>query len=161
MGTRNDEKGQRFEFLISRIDEALEKGFYVEAMAITYALFEERTYRLLDRLGVQYKSRDKLYGCLNKLENAIVDRKITVVTKRMTINGFSDMLDSTLIASNLISDIQKWREKRNNVIHDLAKTTINYNSLKSTSEKGRDLFRQYSAIIMRIKKNIDETGGLN
>ena len=157
MGTRKDEKGRRFEFLISRIDEALEKGFYVEAMAITYALFEERTYRLLDRLDVQYRPRDKLYDCLGKLEKAIHDRTITVVTKRMTIDDFRDMLDSTLIASNLIADIQDWRRKRNDVIHDLAKTTIDYNSLESTSEDARNLFIKYSAIIMKIKKNIDET----
>ena len=161
MGTRKDEKGQRFEFLISRIDEALEKGFYVEAMAITYALFEERTYRLLDRLDVQYRPRDKLYDCLDKLDKAVKDKTIIVITKRMTIDEFRDMLDSTLITSNLIADIQDWRSKRNDVIHDLAKTTIDYNSLKSTSEDGRDLFAKYSAIIMKIKKNIDETGGVN
>ena len=76
----------------------------------------------------------------------------------MGCRSFSrDLFNVTLIASNLIADIQDWRGKRNDVIHDLAKTTIDYNSLKSTSEDGRDLFGKYSAIIMKIKKNIDET----
>lgn len=47
---RVDQKGQRFEFLVGRIDEALDAKYYIEAMALTYSLFEERTYKLLDRL---------------------------------------------------------------------------------------------------------------
>ena len=161
MGTRKDEKGKRFEFLISRIDESLKAGFYVEGMAITYALFEERTYRLLDRLNVSYRNRDKLYDCLVKLEKAINDRTINVTTPRMGTDDFIDMLKNVLITSNLISDIQTWRDKRNDVIHDLAKTNIDYSSLKTTCEDGRELFGNYTAIIMKIKKNIDETGGVN
>ena len=59
------------------------------------------------------------------------------------------------------TDIQTWRDKRNDVIHDLAKTNIDYSSLKTTCEDGRELFGNYTAIIMKIKKNIDETGGGN
>ena len=49
---RLDPKGRRFEFLVKRIDEALASGFYVEAMALTYSLMEERTYKLLERLNI-------------------------------------------------------------------------------------------------------------
>lgn len=156
MGTRKDEKGKRFEFLISRIDQSLEEGFYVEGMAITYALFEERTYRLLDRLNVSYRNRDKLYDCLVKLQTAISNKTISVTTPRMRSDEFNDMLKDVLISSNLIRDIQAWRETRNDVIHDLAKTNIDYSGLKTTCENGRELFGKYTAIIMKIKKNIDE-----
>ncbi len=156
MGNRKDEKGKRFEFLISRIDESLENGYYVEAMAITYALFEERTYRVLDRLNVSYRSRDKLHACLEKLKKAIEDRTISVLTKNIDLSDFIDLLDNELLNSNLISDIQSWRNKRNNVVHDMAKMTIDYNSLRETCENGRNLFRTYSAIIMRIKKKVDD-----
>lgn len=154
MGTRHDEKGKRFEFLISRMDEALTQGYYIEAMAITYALFEERTYRVLDRLSISYGNKDKLHSCLVKYEKAIQDRTITVPVKNMTLDDFIDWLDDELIKSNLITDIQSWRDKRNQVIHDLAKMTIDYNSLKSTSEEGIKLFRKYTALIMKIKKQV-------
>lgn len=124
-------------------------------MAITYALFEEQTYRLLDRLNVSYRKRDKLYDCLVKLEKAINDRTINVITPRMSKDDFIDMLKDVLITSNLIFDIQTWRNQRNDVIHDLAKTNIDYSSLKTTCENGRELFGKYTAIIMKIKKNID------
>lgn len=156
MGTRKDEKGKRFEFLISRIDESIEKGFYVEAMAITYALFEERTYRILDRLNIAYRNRDKLHACLEKFENAINDRTISISTKNIELDGLIDLLDNELIKTNLISDIQDWRDKRNKVVHDMAKMTIDYSGLKRTCEDGRQLFGKYSAIIMRIKKKIDD-----
>ena len=157
MGTRKDEKGQRFEFLIRRIDEALDEGFYVETIAITYALFEERTYRLLDRLNVSYRKRDKLYDCLVKLENAINSGTVSVTTTKMNSDKFNDLLKDLFITSNLILDIHNWRDSRNDVMHDLAKTNMDYEGLKTTCESGRDLFRKYTAIIMKLKKNIDET----
>jgi hypothetical protein len=136
-----------FEFLISRIDESLEKGFYVEGMAITYALFEERTYRLLKRLNVDYRDRDKLHECLVKLERAINDKTIgTKTPDSMSRDDFIEILDKALISSNLVLNIQEWRKKRNDVIHDLAKTNIDYSSLKATCEDGRELFGKYTGI---------------
>ena len=155
MGNRKDEKGKRFEFLIHRIDEALDAGYYVEAMAITYALFEERTYRLLDRLGVAYRHKDKLFDCLEKLKKAINDKTVAACPDSMTKDGFIDFLDTKLISSNLVQDILDWRAARNDVIHDLAKTNIDYDSLQSTSENGRKLFATYTAIIMRLKKMLE------
>ena len=61
---RLDPKGRRFEFLVKRIDEALDSGFYVEAMALTYSLMEERTYKLLERLNIPRRNGDKLFQCL-------------------------------------------------------------------------------------------------
>ena len=104
MGTRKDEKGKRFEFLISRIDEAIEEGYYVEALSITYALFEERTYQLLDRLNIPYRNDDKLYNCLNKLENAIKNRSIMVTSQRLSADSLIDLLNEYFITSQLITD---------------------------------------------------------
>lgn len=151
---RLNEKGQRFEDLIARIDVALSEGFYVEAMAITYALLEERTYSILDKLNIQYKNKDKLFQCLTYLETHIKAKDLTCNPTSMDIGTFTAWLDAELVQSGMISHIQTWREKRNNVIHDLAKQTIAYGDLKSPATDGRDLFRKYTAIIMKIKKNI-------
>lgn len=154
MGTRRNEKGKRFEFLIRQIDKSLEEEFYVEGMAITYALFEERTYRLLDRLDVSYRRRDKLFECLRKLKTSIEQKTIDVTTKKDSLDDFIGFLEEKLIDSNLMDDIQRWREDRNKVVHDLAKTNIDYNSLEIVCESGRNLFRRYTAIIMEIKKRL-------
>lgn len=154
MGTRRNEKGRRFEFLIQQIDKSLEEKFYVEGMAITYALFEERTYRLLDRLEVNYRGRDKLYNCLNKLKTAIERKTINVTTKKDSLEDFIVFLEEKLIDSNLVDDILIWRGERNRVVHDLAKTNIDYSSLESVCENGKNLFRRYTAIIMEIKKRL-------
>ena len=81
--SRKDEKGKRFEFLVSRTDEALEEGYYIEAIALTYALMEERTYGLLNRLGIRYGSRDKIAKCISCLRDSIVQKNISVVVGKM------------------------------------------------------------------------------
>lgn len=152
--SRLSDKGKRFEELIHRIDRALTEGFYVEAMAITYALMEERTYSILDKLNISYKNKDKLYQCLTYLETHIKTSNLTCNPTSMNIGDFTTWLDAELIQSKMIFSIQEWRKRRNDVIHDLAKQTIEYEDLKSPAMDGRNLFRKYTAIIMKIKKNI-------
>ncbi len=74
-------QGKRFESLIGKIDDALKDGYYMEAISLSYALMEERTYRLLDRLGINYMvvynrrthrmDAAKLAGCLQLLRDNI------------------------------------------------------------------------------------------
>ena len=150
--SRIDEKGKRFEFLIGRVDEARDNGYFIEAMAITYALMEERTYALLDRLGIQYRNRDKLFQCLEYLRNSIIGKTITIIPIEKSTDDLIDWLKIELLNSGLIDNIQIWRDKRNDVIHDLAKTTINYSDLEETCNNGSSYFRKYTAFIMKLKK---------
>lgn len=152
---RNNEKGKRFDFLVGRVDESLKAGYYIEAMAITYALLEERSYTLLDRLNIPYDSeKDKLYKCINMIKKAITSRNLSVTPKKGTVDDLLDYLSSKMITSELLKNIQVWRKDRNDVIHDLAKQTIDYSSLKQTAENGREYFALYSAAIMSIKKKL-------
>lgn len=152
--TRQDEKGKRFEFLTTRIDEAIDAGYFVEALSISYSLIEERTYQLLDSLGLSYGSDDKLFDCLKNLKGKIESRNITVTSSRLSQPTFIELLNETFIKSDLIDDMQIWRKKRNDVIHDLAKMDIDYLALEPIAIEGKRLFREYSAAIMRIKKQI-------
>lgn len=149
---RVDEKGKRFEFLVGRIDEAIVAGYYVEAMALTYTLMEERTYSLLDKLNINYKNKDKLYQCLCYLEKHINERTIMVNTARMNSGGLIDWLKEELIDSKLIENINLWRIKRNDITHDLAKQAIDYCSIEKYAIQGNTYFRQYTSIIMKLKK---------
>ncbi|WP_139197284.1 hypothetical protein [[Clostridium] fimetarium] len=149
-----DEKGKRFEFLVSRLDESKNNGYYIEAMAITYALMEERTYSLLDKLGISYRNKDKLYQCLEYFKKNIIDRQLTLTPTKMSIDELTDWLKVEFIDSGLVDNIQLWREKRNGVIHDLAKTTIEYSDLEETCNSGSEYFRKYTAYIMKLKKVI-------
>ena len=151
---RHDPKGLRFEFLIERIDDALNAGFYVEAMALTYSLFEERTYKLLERLDIHRNNGDKLYQCLVYFKNNILNGAITVMPSTCSQAELNNWLKVEFLDTNLIDDIQNWRDERNTVTHDLAKQDIDYAALKMVAQKGRDYFRRYTALIMRLKKMI-------
>jgi len=149
---RLDEKGKRFEFLVARIDEAIIAGYYVEAMAITYSLMEERTYSLLNKLQINYKNRDKLHQCLVYLEQHIVNRTVTVAPSMISQDDLIDWLKAEIIDSKLVEDIQIWRGNRNDITHDLAKQTIDYSSIESYANQGSVYFRKYTSIIMKLKK---------
>ena len=150
--SRKDKKGKRFEFLVSRTDEALEEGYYMEAIALTYALMEERTYRLLNRLGIRYGSRDKIAQCISYLRDSIVQKNISVVVGKMGTDALCDWLNQEFLSSGLLDDIDAWRKRRNDAIHDLAKGSIQYADMETIAEDGRKYFREYTAVIMRLKK---------
>ena len=153
--SRIDQKGKRYEFLVERIDVALQAGFYAEAMSLTYALFEDRTYRLLDHLGIPYKSGDKLFNCLKYLEKHVVDNQAVPATPSgCTSAELIAWLQAEFFSSNLVSNIDIWRKKRNDVIHDLAKRDIDYSALLSVAQDGRNYFRKYTALIMQLKKKM-------
>lgn len=149
---RLDEKGKRFEFLIKRIDEAITAGFYVEALSLTYSLIEERTYSLLDKLQIEYKSRDKLHQCLVYLESEILNRTIMLTPCTINLDELIDWLNVELIDSSLVTNMQAWRIKRNDITHDLAKLNIDYASIVDYAKDGNTYLRKYTAIIMRLKK---------
>ena len=152
---RINEKGKRYEFLVERIDVALHAGFYAEAMSLTYALFEDRTYRLLDHLGIPYKNSDKLFNCLTYLKKHVVDNHTVPATPSgCTSAELVAWLQAEFFSSNLVSNIDIWRKERNDVIHDLAKRDIDYAALSSVAQEGRDYFRRYTALIMQLKKKM-------
>lgn len=150
--SRHDEKGKRFEFLVKQIDNALDNGYYVEAMSLVYALMEERTYSLMDKLNIHYNRGDKLYQCLTYLKDHLTNHDLTIVPLKKTLPEVYTCLENELINSQLVDNIQVWRDQRNKVIHDLAKQDIEYSSIQAIAQNGRDYFRQYTAIIMRLKK---------
>ena len=151
---RLDPKGRRFEFLVKRIDEALDSGFYVEAMALTYSLMEERTYKLMERLNIPRRNGDKLFQCLQYFQIHVSNNTITVVPNNCTQTELVTWLQQEFLTSGLICDIQTWRDERNTVTHDLAKQDIDYDNLKAVAQQGRDYFRRYTALIMKLKKMI-------
>jgi len=151
--SRNSEKGKRYEFLVKQMDASIASGFYIEAMGIAYAMMEERTYRLLDHLGLSYNPRnDKLYECLKKVSDYIQAQ----VNTNSNLDEVSGLLDCCFIKNNLCQDIQEWRKKRNDMTHDLAKQTIDYESLHPIAIEGCELFKKYSALIMTVKKRISK-----
>jgi len=151
---RLDQKGKRFEFLVERIDKAIDDNYYIEAMALTYSLFEERTYKLLERLNIPRKNNDKIYQCLTYFKDHVMYKTISVTPCKCSLDELTTWLQKEYLDSGLIENIQTWRKKRNDVTHDLAKQNIDYEDLEITAKEGRDYFRKYTALIMKLKKMI-------
>jgi hypothetical protein len=133
---RQNEKGKRFEELIERADNALEKGFFIECITLYYAFIEERMISLLERLGYTLNRRKKLHYCINQL-------------KELGLDGF--------FSTSLLDDLDIWRNERNDMIHDYAKESVEYDSLQQTAENGKKLGRELAAAIMRHKKSLNNS----
>lgn len=81
-------------------------------------------------------------------------RNISVTSSRCSTTELIDWLKIEFLDSGLIDKIQKRREKRNNVIHDLAKQNTDYSDLEVLATEGKDYFRKYTSLIMFLKKMI-------
>jgi len=147
-----NQKRKRYEFLVQRADKALETDFYMETIAIIYALFEERTYSLMDKLALPYNDQKiKLAGCIKAIKKAVNDRTVAIPTCNSRVD-IHDFLNQGLFAGNLLNDIYDWRNTRNELVHNLAKYDIDYSYLKPFAEEGVRFFKEYTAFIMRFKK---------
>ena len=76
--------------------------------------------------------------------------------KAIGITNPTDWLKENFLDSGLVGNIDKWRDDRNDVIHDLAKQDMDYNDLRKVAETGRNCFRTYTALIMKLKKMIGD-----
>lgn len=136
--TRKNKKGKRFEALISRADDALELQFYLEASWIIYSLIEERLKSVaIDKLSLPM-NRENFHSCVEALEK-----------ERKTNSLIEDNFEATLLPN-----LDDWRLKRNNIMHDLAKEDIDYEKIKELAISGRSLFAQLATSIMKLKKQL-------
>lgn len=129
---RNTVKGIRFEKIISRADSALKEGYYIESIAIYYAFMEERLETQLGRMGYVLNKKQKMAYCID------------FIKKDSSLIGYFD--------ATLLSNLDKWRSDRNNLIHDYAKDEMDYESFEPVAKEGKKLSRELSSAIMRYKK---------
>lgn len=135
---RYTKKGITYEKYFSRVTEAIQHEFYLEATWIIYSLIEDRLKSL---------STEKLHLTLirNNVESMIIALRNEVKVNSML---------SEELSFELLDDIDIWRKERNNVIHFLTQERINETQLKEISLKGVSFLKSISAVNMRVKKRL-------
>lgn len=149
---RHTIKGQRLEDIISRADEALEKKYCIEASTIYYAILEERLISIFDKLNITLKPRQKMHHCITEIKKFIQNGHQVTLNNGKKLN--IGPLLSVDFSTQLLDDMNSWRDKRNKVIHDFAKQSIPYSDIEVLAREGKQIVRDFNASAMRFKNNL-------
>ena len=122
---------------ISRINEAREKGFYIECVSLIEGLLADRMESLANQMD---ENNDHSHKTLGHLIKALCN---------CTPVGFDEV----------IVKIDKWRELRNTSIHELPKNlepsfAVRYAELLSVADEGMALFREFDKLLSKYRASI-------
>lgn len=133
---KNYEKYENYKILHAKLKKALNAEFYLEATLIIYAIIEDRTNSILISLGVFREDKYKFLATkIRKIENMRVSNKSLL----------------RIIREELLNNTKKWREKRNKIIHNLAKFDYNDEFIKEVAFEGAQLVKEFSSVARKTK----------
>jgi hypothetical protein len=140
----NEEKRQVYAELKTRLKLALSKNFYFEAIMLEYAIIEDRTASVLFHAGVcqnSYDSNKKLTNKLNSIELQI-DKGNPVISRKMDVA--------------LIMKIRKWKDERNDFVHNACIRPYDNDKLQLLAEQGNEIVRQLDNAARRVSTLADK-----
>lgn len=137
---KNYEKNLRYRSLHEALTRALKSGFYYEAIFIEYAIMEDRTDSILSHANVTLK-KSTLY---NKI-NAIQSKKI-----------FKDKYIEKHLNSELLTRVDNWRNKRNDLIHDLVTIPYSNEEIKNIALEGNEIVKKLSNKSTLVNRYLDK-----
>lgn len=137
--TANQIKYENYKEQSKRMNSAMNKGFYLEALFIEYAIIEDRTESVLRHAG-KWEPYLKKRGRYDPTLNSKVDyiRKVKDSNRKDLLNKY--------FSNELLDSIITWKEDRNRLIHALLKQKLEHNEIKSIAEQGK-------LLVDEIKKN--------
>ena len=130
-----------------QLKKAMRFGFYFEAIFIEYAIIEDRTESVLRHAGdiKLTNSREqplKLTEKLNKIKSC---------------SQFHDKNIRRLLSLELLSSIDEWRKKRNEIVHNLMNRSDDLDELKALAEQGQELVRVLDNKVSAVNRRFDNT----
>lgn len=117
----NFEKRNKYEILMSKLNEATYSEFYYEAIFIEYAIIEDRTESILKHAEIRCDDNTKLEGKLNKIKSN---------------PKFENKYCKKHINNEFIEEIREWKNLRNSLIHALIKSKYSNDDIKNVALQG-------------------------
>lgn len=141
---------QRYHDAIGRYKEAIDAGFYIEAISLMESLITDRLNSLLGQL---LNANETGKAIPNKLINKIslAQREIAKIQGDNT--DFKKLID-------ILERIDDWRDKRNDAIHGMAQLgedinrpfSDDYAKFKGVAKEADPLFDDFSNIIKKLRR---------
>lgn len=130
--TKNELKYSNYNEQFKRLNRAISNGYNLEAIFITYSIIEDRTKAILIHVE-KYESYLKKYKNKPSLYTKITYIKKLTETDELLNKYFSD---------ELFNEILKWKNLRNDMVHDLLNQKTTSMDLVDLACAGRDLAKQ-------------------
>lgn len=142
----NKLKNLKYKDLMEKLSKAVRNEFYYEAIFIEYAILEDRTESLLRHANLSlldYKGEPlKLNGKLKKIEHSAIFYKDKYILKHINMN--------------LLSNAHYWKNKRNDLIHDLIKANYTFEDIKLVAIDGYELIKKINNKSTLVNKHLDD-----
>ena len=124
-------KQDQYAIMKVQLKKAMRSKFYFEAIFIEYAIIEDRAESVLNHAG-----GIKLTDCRGnplKLQNKL--------NKIRDNSHFQDSFIRKRITPELVERIREWKDKRNNLVHNLMNGSSDFIELEKIAVEGSDLVR--------------------
>lgn len=128
----NEQKFLNYKEQFIRLNRAISNSYNLEAIFIAYFIIEDRTKAILIHIN-------KYEAYLKKHKNKpSLHTKITYIQKNME----NDKLLKRYFSDEVFDEILKWKDLRNDMVHDLLNQKITSQDLADLACAGRDLAKQ-------------------
>ncbi len=140
----NIQKFGTYKVQMERLKRAVENEFYYETIFISYAVIEDRMKSMLVHIGIFNKNKHgRLVDKIRETENLACNSALPV-GKRFP-KDFTDKLD-------------KWRDKRNILIHALMEQSADFEELREMALEGEELSREVNKRVSGVKYDLKKMG---
>lgn len=122
------EKYLTYKAMKENLKRAIASEFYYEAIFIEYAILEDRLESLLRHAGLNDTDKNgRNFSYSKKLE------------KIRSNERFQEKFTRQKMTPDFLDELKLWSEKRNKLVHALAKTPYNNTSIKEIALEGNAL----------------------
>lgn len=142
MPVNNEQKHINYTEQMGRLKKALKYEFYIEAIAIEYAVMEDRLESILRHEGV-----------FNPEKHGSLARKLSRVRE---LRRRDKSLENKYLSEEFLDSIDAWKEKRNVFIHALLKQKLNTEDIKSVADQGNDIVKKLTSIATSIRRKLEK-----
>lgn len=150
-----ESKGVWYKTLLLRADDAIQNGYYLEAIFIFYAIIDDRTESILKHLSIR--------GPHNAGPRLDLIQNINDEDVKFRLNNRINPETQATEPLKVIDDTQTWCKQFRNILqHNLAdpKSYINKSGgavlpsdeWEAIAREGREVTRKLNAAVMRLKK---------
>lgn len=138
------DKYEKYKDLMEKLNKSIKNEFFYEAIFIEYAILEDRTESLLRHAKINTK-------------NSTITLKIN---KIKTNKIFKDKYINKHLSIELLDKIIEWKNKRNELIHDLIKTKYTNNQIESIALEGYEIVKKVNNKSTLVNKYLDKINNL-
>ncbi len=139
--TDNYQKYNNYKEQMTRLKRAMKAQFYLEAIAIEYAIIEDRIESALRHSGV---FRPDKHNMLNRKLNRLAELQ-------RNKNG----LAKKYFSDELIQEIHSWKNERNPMTHALLNLQLHTEDLQDIAERGEILLKKVNSKVSSYNRALD------